>query len=184
MTQTKLMKPAIDYSIPAMRELRKRPVDDGIRAEVIYGKLYLTGAPTLYHQRVLARIFNALTNYVQASDLGEVFVAPLGIVLLKGTNYVQPDILFVSKENSPIMYRDAIYGPPDLQIEILSPGTRKRDLTIKKKLYEEAGVKEYWLVEPDTKDAWGYLLDGNRYDEPLVMNSKLHVRILDKIIDF
>ena len=62
---------------------------------------------------------------------------------------VQPDILFVAKERLRIIGKSNIPGAPDLVIEILSPGTRQKDLAIKRKIYARFGVQEYWIVDPD-----------------------------------
>ena len=174
--------PAIDLSIPAMRAWEKLP--ENIHAEVINGKLYILPQPTLYHARIVTCISIELANYVD-NEMGEVFFSPIGVFLLEASNAVVPDIIFISKDN-PLLQLDrkGIFGPSDLHIEILSPGNRKHDLVTKKNLYEKAGVKEYWIVNPDTKDSWGYLLENNRFDEPLVMNSKIHIRILNKTINF
>ena len=154
------------------------------RAEVIYGKLYLTASPTPYHARISATIGVALANYAQSNGIGEVFFAPVDVILLTGTNIVVPDLVFISRDNQLIVDDKGLHGSPDLHIEILSPSTRKRDLTVKKELYEEAGVKEYWIVDPDTKNSQGYLLKEGKYGDPLLMNSEIYIRILKKIIRF
>lgn len=172
----------IDYSIPAMREWKKLP--EGILAEVISGTLYVSPPPTPYHQRTSHRLYVDITNHVESNQLGEMFFAPTGIVLKDGTNVVIPDIVFISKDNPLIINRKGVHGPPDLCIEILSPSTGERDKTIKHALYEQAGVKEYWLADPETKDATGFILEKGTYGTPLKMNSKIHVRILNKTFKF
>lgn len=142
----------IDFSIPAMRRWRKLP-EGWPRAEVINGSLVVSPSPSTHHARALGRIFNALTNCIEADQPGEIF-SVVDVFLTHGRNVVVPDIVFVSAKNKrAVIGKRGIYGPPDLHVEILSPKTKQRDLTIKKDLYEDAGVGEYWIVDPETKDA-------------------------------
>jgi Uma2 family endonuclease len=77
---------------------------------------------------------------------------------------VQPDVAFIATENLGIL-RDVIRGPADLVAEIVSPGSRRRDRVDKKDLYEQHGVKEYWVVDPEARsvDVW-HLTPGRQYD--------------------
>ena len=70
-------------------------------------------------------------------------------MLLSEENVVQPDILFVARTRLHIVGKTNIPGAPDLVVEILSPGTRQKDLAIKRKIYARFGVQEYWIVDPD-----------------------------------
>ena len=88
-------------------------------------------------------------QFVKDRELGEVFFAPTDVVL-SDTDVVQPDILFVSRERAHIITEDNIQDAPDLVIEILSPGTAERDRGFKRALYAQHGVREYWLVGPDS----------------------------------
>ncbi len=87
---------------------------------------------------------------MKTNSVGEVLYAPVDVVINE-TNVFQPDILFVSNENSKIITQKNVTGPPDLVIEILSPSTGYYDLTEKKEIYAEFGVKEYWIVDPKKK---------------------------------
>ena len=117
------------------------------RYEIIDGELFMVPSPNEAHQHILAYISNCVFNYVRENKLGCVYCAPFD-VLFSEEDIVQPDIVFVSNENKKIITKDNIKGTPDLLIEILSPGTSKRDLGIKKKLYAKNGVREYWIVDP------------------------------------
>jgi Uma2 family endonuclease len=174
--------PKIDYSITAMRVWQTVP--DDVIAEVIHKKLYVNDPPTTYHADASLHIGALLLSHVESNDLGRVFCAPVGVFLMEGKQVVMPDVVFVSKDSPAIVTKKGIHGPPDLLVEILSPATRRRDLTLKKSLYEEAGVKEYWLVDPETKNTQGYFLEDKKYDDPLLMNSVLYIRILNKTIKF
>ena len=118
------------------------------RYEIIDGELFMVPSPNEVHQRILLTLTTILLNYVKKNKIGYVYCAPFD-VLFSEEDIVQPDIIFVSNENRKIITKDNIKGTPDLLIEILSPGTSKRDLGIKKKLYAKNGVREYWIVDPE-----------------------------------
>jgi Uma2 family endonuclease len=157
---------------------------EGVLAEVIDEVLYILASPTPYHQRVCASLFVGLFNYVLGNRLGEVFHSPVDIYLEGEKSVVIPDIAFISGDSSLVIDKRGLHGPPDLLIEVLSPSTRKRDLTIKKDLYERTGVKEYWLVDPDTKNAHGFFNNDGIYSGAAQLNSKIDVRILNKTFHF
>jgi len=120
------------------------------RYELVEGDLFVVPAPNLNHQRILRRLGKALLEYVEQHELGEIFYAPCDVVL-SAENVVQPDLIFVSQERSGILTAANVQGPPDLGIEILSDATKQRDLSVKRKLYARYGVREYWIVDPDSK---------------------------------
>ena len=123
------------------------------RYELLEGELVMVPSPTTYHQRISGNLELILRQFVLERDLGEVYYAPLDVVLAEGSErkVVQPDILFISKNRSHIITEDEINGAPDLVVEIISKGTEERDRGYKKTLYARHGVKEYWLVDPKAK---------------------------------
>lgn len=123
-------------------------LDPGKRHELIDGVHYVTPSPNLDHQELMGRLHLALGNFlVGRRHLGRVFLSPLDVVL---SNYdvVEPDLLFVAGDQQGILTEANVQGPPALVIEILSRSTRKRDEGIKRRLFEEKGVREYWIVDP------------------------------------
>jgi len=123
---------------------------EGVRYELLEGELAVVPSPTTYHQRILRRLGYLLTEYVEEHHLGEVFFAPYDVVLSEEI-VLQPDILFISKERVELITKDNLRGAPDLVIEILSEATAERDRTYKRALYARYGVREYWLVDPETR---------------------------------
>ena len=119
------------------------------RYEILDGELYVVAAPNIKHQRVSKRLETYLIRQVEERGLGEVLHAPCDVVFSE-ENVAQPDILFVRQERRGIIGEMNIPGAPDLVIEILSPGTRTKDLEIKRKIYAAFGVKEYWVVDPES----------------------------------
>ena len=125
-------------------------IDDDKRYEILRGGLIMVPAPFTIHQRLLRNIEDILWNFVKEKKLGEVLVAPTDVVLSEDI-VVQPDILFISKEGLDIIKEAAIMGSPDLIVEIISPSSASYDTVEKRDIYEEYGVKEYWLVFPQEK---------------------------------
>ena len=122
--------------------------DDGQRYEIIDGVLfYMAPAPTPQHQRVGFRIAKRLSKYIEETDQGEVFIAPLDVELAPKI-VVQPDVFILLKANSAKIMAKRIQGVPDLVVEVSSPGTVGHDRSAKQKAYERAGVHEYWFVDP------------------------------------
>jgi Uma2 family endonuclease len=110
-------------------DLRELP-DDGKRYELLAGVLYMSPAPSLRHQSIVT-VFVSWLFLAQKAGYGRVFAAPVDVVLDPDT-VVQPDVIFVRRERFDILTDANVQGAPDLVIEILSTGTRKRDLGAKR----------------------------------------------------
>ena len=123
---------------------------EGSPYQLIGGDLIMVPSPTPYHQRILRKIGFLILQHVEKNDLGEVLYSPLDVYFSEEDTF-QPDIIFISKKRLTIVGETKIEAAPDLVIEILSPSTAYYDLGRKYKVYEEAGVKEYWLVHPGIK---------------------------------
>ena len=120
------------------------------RYEILDGDLFMTPAPTPYHQLVSRNLEFLLHRHVREHGLGEVIYAPCDVVLSK-TDVLQPDILFVAADRRSIIGEKYIAGSPDLIVEVLSPATADRDTEVKTKIYARFGVKEMWIADPDAK---------------------------------
>jgi len=136
--------------------------EDGRRHELIGGEHFMTPAPSTRHQKIVGKLVRFLEDYVARTKAGEVFVAPTDVVL-SNLDVVQPDLLFICTARSPIITEKNIQGAPDLVIEILSETTRKTDETIKRKLYEGHGVREYWIVDPELETVDIHRLTDRKY---------------------
>jgi Uma2 family endonuclease len=137
--------------------------DDGKRHELIDGEHYVTPSPNLRHQTISGRLHHLISIYLDDRPIGEVWAAPLDTVL-SNFDVVEPDLIYVSRERSSILTTQNIRGAPDLVIEILSPGTLRRDEGIKRRAYERFGISEYWIVDPDLNRVSVYRLDGERFE--------------------
>lgn len=123
--------------------------EDGKRYEAIDGAMYVTPAPSRRHQRISLNLARALCSVLEDPGYGWVYVAPTGVELPDTDEGVQPDIVFVSRDQARILVQEGIRGAPHMVVEILSPATADRDRTVKKKLYHRHGVAQYWIVDPD-----------------------------------
>lgn len=133
--------------------------DDGHRYELVDGVLVVTPAPGLSHQTVALRLAAAL-EAARPSEL-RVLTAPFDVVLDSDT-VVQPDVLVARRAD--LTARD-LPVPPLLVVEVLSPSTRRIDLTLKRSRYESAGVESYWVIDPDEPTLVAWELQGRGYVE-------------------
>lgn len=126
--------------------------DDGNRYEVIDGVLYMSTAPGFFHQRCVIRLDREVGAVLEAQGIAIVVTAPIG-VLMEGADPVQPDFLLIRTERSSIVADDGrIRGVPDLIAEVLSPIHPELDTVTKRAAYARAGVPEYWILRPATRD--------------------------------
>ncbi len=133
------------------------------RVELIKGMIFkMSPAPNMNHQRISTKLVSKLANYLEEHKC-EVFHAPfdvrLPVSLKKGKvdTVVQPDICVVCDKKK--LEKQGCNGAPDLVIEILSPGNSKTEMRDKYAVYEESGVKEYWLIDPANEAGIIYSLD-------------------------
>ncbi len=130
------------------RDADYRGLPDEPRCELLYGRLLVTPAPVVRHQLVAGRILRLLQDLADRSG-GLAVVSPVD-VKLEDHSVVQPDVVYVSPARCGIV-RHRIEGAPDLVVEVLSPGTARRDLGEKLRLYAESGVAEYWIIDPEAR---------------------------------
>lgn len=120
------------------------------RHEILDGKLYVTAAPRVNHQRVVLDLAAMMRALAGEHDLGEV-VGPVTIHIHDEMVF-EPDLVFIRSDRSEIIDPEGdVHGVPDLVIEVLSPSTRSYDQNLKRKHYLEAGVPEVWLVDVERR---------------------------------
>jgi Uma2 family endonuclease len=125
------------------------------------GELIMSPSPSYFHQEIVIRFHDALRAWVRSRGLGKTGVAPLDTILTS-RRVVQPDVFFVSNEHQDVL-TDRIRGVPDLVAEVLSPDSRRRDRLDKRDLYEQHGVREYWLIDPEAETVEVLHLEGGEY---------------------
>jgi len=127
------------------------------RYEIIDGEIIMCPAPTFDHQWIAGNIFEVLRPFVRQRKLGAVLDAPLDVVVCHDPLRTrQPDILYLSFERSgktlaELRAMPALEIPPDLTVEVLSPGNTRREMRDKLQDYINIGVRECWLVSPEAQ---------------------------------
>jgi Uma2 family endonuclease len=111
------------------------------------GELVMSPTPSFLHQEISLRFYRLLYNWVHERHLGKVIAAPIDMVL-SPHRVAQPDVAFIAKERLSIVQR-VIMGPVDLAVEVVSLGGRNRDRIEKRDLYEQHGIREYWIIDPE-----------------------------------
>ncbi|MCI9174704.1 MAG: Uma2 family endonuclease [Lachnospiraceae bacterium] len=121
---------------------------DGIRAELIEGRIYYMAPPNTRHQKIVSDLHYQIKDFIRKNNGEcEVFPAPFAVFLNKDdTNYVEPDLTIICDENK--ITDKGCNGAPDWVIEIVSPSSRAMDYFTKLFKYRASGVREYWIVDP------------------------------------
>lgn len=139
-----LLQPDKKYTIKDIYAL-----PEGQRAELINGQLYNMAPPSRKHQRISGELFTLINNYIREHKGScEVDIAPFAVFLMKDDhNYVEPDISVICRPEN--LTEKGCFGAPDWIIEVVSPSSRRMDYFIKLFKYRTAGVREYWIVDPE-----------------------------------
>ena len=135
--------------------------ESNTQTELWDGEITMSPAPTPSHQQIVLNFATLLRAFVIAKKLGRVFVSPIDVVLSQRRS-VQPDVIYVSKPRASII-QEVIRGVPDLVAEIVSEGSWKRDRVDKKGLYEQFGVAEYWIIDPESRTIEVFVLGRGGY---------------------
>lgn len=160
-----------------------RGLPEGTLVQLINNRLYLYSSHTDAHQSLLGDILMKLGNHVENNKVGRLLMGPFDVYLDK-QNAFQPDLIFALPENRHKFRNDGFYGAPDLVIEVLEASTRRLDTGKKKAFYERSGVKEYWLVDPLTKETEGFWLVNGEYEPLPTEEGKLSLRLFNYTLAF
>jgi Uma2 family endonuclease len=136
--------------------------DDGKRHELIDGEHYATPSRNTAHQRIVGNLSGLTWTFLRTNRIGVVFGSPVDVVF-SDFDIVAPDLLFISNARRELLTELNVRGAPDLVVEVGSPDTRRRDELTKHRLYEQFGVSEYWVVDPDLDLIKAYRLVEGRY---------------------
>ncbi|HIW51777.1 MAG TPA: Uma2 family endonuclease [Candidatus Blautia intestinavium] len=132
---------------------------EGTRAELIDGDMYMLAAPGRTHQRILGSMYRKISDYIDVNNGScEVDIAPFAVFLNEDDRtYVEPDISVVCDPSK--LDERGCNGAPDWIVEIVSPGSKRMDYFTKLFKYRTAGVREYWIVDPEKEKVMVYLFD-------------------------
>ena len=127
-----------------------RMLPEGTRCEVIFNELIMSPSPSREHQFVLIKLTTLLFQFLEETKSGTLLSAPFDVYFDNEASYVQPDLFVVLKDDEQIIEKNGVNGVPALIIEVISTN-RAYDTKRKKALYEKAGVKEYFMIDPENK---------------------------------
>ena len=158
---------------------------DGERAELIDGEMFMMATPMTIHQRILVKLIFEIETFIRKNKGNcELLPAPFGVYIKKDDrNYVEPDISVICHEDK--LDEKGCHGAPDWVIEIVSPSSRKMDYMRKTALYQETGVREYWIVDP--KKEMVTIYEAGRWDIPVCHSFSERIRVgiyKDLYLDF
>jgi Uma2 family endonuclease len=125
--------------------------EDQLRHELIDGEHIVSPSPNTGHQTISKRLFVPLNSYAERHHTGEVLYAPFDVKLSLFTVLVPDLVYFAAERFAQVVNEKHATAAPDLVVEILSPGTRRRDKGRKRAVYDREGVREYWIVDPETR---------------------------------
>lgn len=155
--------------IPAAWKNRRWTIDEwaaelpesNLPTELWDGELIRSPAPSFLHQQIVDRFHDLLKAWIRQHRLGETAIAPIDMVLTT-RRATQPDVVFISNERLGII-KERIMGAADLVVEVISAGSRRRDRIDKRDLYEQHGVREYWLIDPEAGTVEVLYLESGTY---------------------
>ena len=157
---------------------------DGQRAELIDGQMYMMAPPNARHQDIIFSLSRKIADYIDTNKgLCKIYLAPYAVFLnADDKNYVEPDISVICDKSK--LEDKGCNGAPDWIVEVISPSTQRMDYSIKLFKYRTAGVREYWIVDPDIQAVQVHTLEDGRYHAAQLFNSAVKVGVLeDCVID-
>lgn len=161
-------------------------IPEDVRAELIDGQIYYQAAPSRRHQEILSFLFKKIAFYIdEKNGQCKVYPAPFAVKLFNdGKNVVEPDISVICERDK--LTDRGCTGAPDWIIEIISPGNPEHDYIRKLNLYKDAGVREYWIVDPRSEKIFVYYLEQGKFAlEVYTFQDKVKAGIYEDLwIDF
>ena len=153
---------------------------DGQRAELIDGQIYMMSPPSYKHQKLVAKLSQKIGNYIDSKGGScEVLPAPFAVILNQDEDphYVEPDISVICDKEK--LSDRGCEGAPDMVVEIVSPSSRRMDYFTKNALYSSAGVREYWIVDPEKERTIVYRYEDDEAPAIASFDQPLAIGILD-----
>ena len=160
---------------------------EGMLIELIDGHIYDMAPPSTIHQILVSQVFNQIVNGIERLKGGCIpMVSPVGVKIdpHDEKNFLEPDIIVVCDRGK--IHKDMVYGAPDLVVEVLSPSTKGKDLFLKLAKYQQAGVREYWIINPDGREVMVYHFESLRMTGSYTFDDAIPVEISGGrlVIDF
>jgi Uma2 family endonuclease len=157
------------------------PKDLKISVQVIQNQLFIMPSPSLLHQSISEELTFQMGTFLRKHKLGKLMYAPMD-VKFDEDNVTQPDILFVAISRYEILGENNVRGVPDLVVKIWSPANKKKERTLKNKLYQQQGVTEYWQIFPKKKEILIEVLNENQEYE-IFSQAKKEGKVRSKVLE-
>ncbi len=136
-------------------------LEEGTLCELINGIIEMSPSPSSAHQWIIATLHILLWQHIKDNNLNYLaMLSPLDVKISERT-VLQPDMLVISEKNKHIIRENGIFGPPDIVIEVLSKGNIVKDRYIKKEIYQNFGVQEYWMIDSNNETIEILILESN-----------------------
>lgn len=158
---------------------------EGQRAELFDGEMVMMASPTLTHQAILMWLsVEVFTKIRSKNGKCKAFAAPCGIYIKDDDkNYVEPDLVVICDKNK--LDNKGCHGAPDWIVEIVSPSSKRMDYYKKLNTYAEAGVREYWIIDPSRKTVIVYKMEQSDIPEIHTFSDVIKISVLEDFeIDF
>lgn len=154
-----------------------RMLPEGTRCEVIFNELIMSPSPSREHQLILIKLTTLLFQFLEEKKTGTLLSAPFDVYFEQEQSVVQPDLFVVLKEDEKAIHKNGVHGVPALIVEVISTN-RAYDTKRKRALYEKAGVKEYFMIDPENKKTTLLTLNSSgvyeqTYEEAGMFNSRI-----------
>ena len=156
---------------------------EGTLCQLINNNLVMSPAPLDVQQFILNEINIELSLYLRKKNIGQIRIAPYNVHFSK-RNIFQPDLIFIANSNLHLIESKGLVGVPDLVIEVLSPGTAHKDEGEKKDIYEQYGVQEYYIVNPEIKSVQGFVLKDKIFVALDETTGLIHSELLQTKVEF
>lgn len=152
---------------------------DDVRVELIDGVFYDMAAPNFLHQKIAGEVYRQIANFIMDNNgKCEAGIAPLDVQLdCDSKTMIQPDVMIIC-DNEKITRRN-VFGAPDFVLEVISPSTKKNDYFKKLTKYENAGVREYWILDPYKKQLLVFFFEGDVYAQFYDLTQPVPVNIYE-----
>ncbi|MEX2117969.1 MAG: Uma2 family endonuclease [Pirellulales bacterium] len=141
------------------------------KADLLDGVIYMASPESTDDNELVAWLSTLMVGFADELELGKVFVTRVAFRITEKRG-PEPDVAFVAKRRLRLVQRGFVNGPPDIAVEIVSPDSVERDYVTKRQVYEKAGVREYWIIDPG-KQAAAFLRRQRGKFQPMVLNGSI-----------
>lgn len=139
-------------------------VEEDEKADLLDGVIYMASPESTDDNSLEGWLHLLMGGFVAELDLGEVYISRVAFRITEKQG-PEPDLGFVAKKRRKIIHRGFVAGPPDIAVEIVSPDSVQRDYIEKRQIYEHAGVREYWIIDPAERRATFLRLTRGKFRE-------------------